>query len=184
MSKPFLIVGLPRSRTAWWSVAASTPVSCCTHEPLSRTACFADLLPFWNVPGFAFAGISDSGLALQVARILAEVQPRTLIIRRDPLDVIRSSTRYFVGQSIDLIAARDYVSTCRKALAAVERHPLVKVVEYDDLTDTKTVLACFDWLMPGQARHFREDLMHMNIQVDPAFVIAEAARPHNLWHAA
>jgi hypothetical protein len=184
MSQPFFVCGLPRTRTAWWAVVTSTPVSRCSHEPLADTACFEDLIPFWKSDEFEFCGISDSGLAPQVGRILSEIKPRTLLIRRDPLEVIRSTTRYFIGQTVDLIAAREYVSACQKAFAAIEADPLVKVVRFEDLGDLKTVLDCFEWLLPGQSRHFRAELMHMNIQVDPGFVLARAERPHNLWHAA
>lgn len=184
MSEPFFITGLPRSRTAWWSVAASTQISTCHHEPLSRTREFADLLPYWNMPGFRYAGIADSALVPQLERILVQVQPRTLIVRRDPKEVVRSFSRYMNGHTMDLVKTRDYVSGHAKIMARFFEHPLVKVVEFEALRDIAIVKSCFDWLMPGWGYIFREELMHMNVQVDPAFIVAEIQKPHNMWHEA
>jgi hypothetical protein len=183
LAKPFLITSLPRSRTAWWSVAASTPVSRCVHEPLKNTESFDELVDCWDGDK-EFAGISDSGLVPQLGRILAAVEPRTLLIRRDPKQVIASFMNYMSAHTVDLIALRNYVTASNAELDKWAKHPLVRSVNYDDLCDVEFVETCFEWLMPGQFDHFNFELMDMNIQVDKGFAATSILAPHSRWFLA
>ena len=98
-TQPFFVCGLPRSRTAWWSVVASTPYSVCLHEPAKDCKTFEELKERWlSLP--VYRGISDSGLAFQMGRIMQEIEPRTLIVDRDPNDVLASFRRYW-GRPFD-----------------------------------------------------------------------------------
>ncbi len=184
MSQPFLITGLPRSRTAWWSVIASTPISICHHEPLKHTASFDQLAAFWNTPGFKFVGVSDSGIAPPLGRILAEIAPRTLMVVRDREDVEASLEKYFAGCDFDRSASSKYILESLAYLRKWSDHKLVKCVRFEDLADHDVVRDCFDWLMPGSTFAPRQDLMNMNVQVDRGYALAEAAKDHNHWYRA
>lgn len=179
--QPFLICGLPRSRTAWWSVATSTAISACTHEPLKHCRSFDDLRRYWDRPSFQFVGISDSGLAYQIGRILSEIEPRTLLIERPMADVEASLLRYFGPVEVDRLALRRQLDEMERHLRVVRRHHLVKTVPYDGLSDRNVVQACFDWLMPGSYEPFRDELLHMNVQVDLKYVMRHLHEEKAPW---
>lgn len=176
-----MIVGLPRSRTAWWSVVTTTPVSVCVHEPLQQTSSFADLAAYWDKPQ-RFAGVSESGIAPQLGRILAEIGPRTLMVIRDRKDVEQSLEHYFAGVDFDRGASSKYLDDIGRELFKWSRHKLVKCVGFDALNDYATVCDCFDWLMPGNPFAVSADLMHMNVQVSREYALTQARKGHNGWY--
>lgn len=182
MGLPFLVTGLPRSRTAWWSIVASTPVSTCTHEPMKHTANFDQLAEFWKIPRFDFVGVSDSAVAPQLGRVLAEIGPRTLMVVRDRVDVEKSLDGYFAGCTFDRDAGARYLQETEDQLSKWAGHDLVKCVRFEALADYDVVADCFNWLMPGNPFAPREELMHMNVQVALAYALTESAKPHSHWY--
>ncbi len=178
---PFLIVGLPRSRTAWWSVVASTPQSICLHEPLRVCASFEELRAVWFSLSLPYVGLSDSGLTFQLGRILSEIEPRTLIVERDTGDALISFERYMDGAEFDRPKAIDFFRDCARILGAFHDHPLVKVVRFDDLQNFDVVQDAYRWLMPGNHWPLRTDLLQMNVQADRAHFLAAAAKPQSFW---
>ena len=183
MNSKFMITGLPRSRTAWWSVMASTPVSVCTHEPVKISTCFADLLSFWADPNHQFAGISDSSLYMQLDRILNQVQPQMLVILRDPGQVMESLRRCFARPKsgatlLDEDTLFKRISEAHHRLTRVANHALVKTVQFDDLNHEGVVASCLEWILPGQGHHMKRDLLNMNIQVE----MSSIKPPANEWY--
>ena len=180
MTQPFLITGLPRSRTAWWSVVASTPFSVCLHEPAKECSSFKQLKALWlSLP--VYRGISDSGIAHQLPRIMKEIEPRTLIVDRDPSAVLASFRRYW-GKPFDEERVQRVLAGAYVALKAHHSHPLVKVVKFEALNDYDTAQECFKWLMPVNPHPIRRDLFNMRVNVDRTSAERDAARPHNFWH--
>lgn len=181
MGQPFLICGLPRSRTAWLSVVASGPNSITWHEPTAHLLNFKALKTLWNDDRFAYVGVSDSALVMQLGRILAEIQPRTLIVERSIPDVMRSLDLYFAAD----IDQKKALKHCRTASAELERyreHPLTRWIDFDALGDVTEVRAALAWLAPDARFPKLDEMMHMNVQVDPDWVLAEARKPHTNWH--
>lgn len=176
-----MIAGMPRSRTAWWSVVTTTPVSTCTHEPLQHTSSFEDLAAYWDKPQ-RFAGVSESGIAPQLGRILAEIGPKTLLVIRDRDDIEKSLERYFAGVEFDHAVSRKYLQSIADEMWKWTRHRLVKVVDFAALNDYATVCDCFDWLMPGNPFAVNPDLMHMNVQVSRDYALGQAAKPNSQWY--
>lgn len=157
MPQPFLITGMPRSRTAWFAVACTTAAGICHHEPGRGEFDDAKHL---LVNG---DGISDSRLGLHLPRILDEIGPRTLVIDRNPDAVMASFARY---SDTALAKVRGFAKPrlARLRDALVVDHPLVKRVDLAALDDIDTVRECMDWL--GVEPLNLEQLMHMNIQSD------------------
>ena len=179
-TQPFMVTGLPRSRTAWWAVVASTPYSVCLHEPAKSCATFDELKDLWlSLP--VYRGISDSGLAFQMGRIMHEIEPRTLIVERSPADVLKSFRRYW-GEPFDESRVETMLHDAAAILADFHSHPLVKVVKFEALNDYDTAQECFRWLMPGNPHPMREDLFHMRVNVDRAQAGIDARKPHTGWH--
>lgn len=178
--QPFLITGLPRSRTAWWAVVASTPYSICLHEPAKDCQTFKELKDLWlSMP--TYAGFSDSGLALQLGRILKEIKPRTLIVDRDPQDVLASFKKYW-GKKFDEDAAQRLLAGAMAELQKHAKNPLVRTVKFEALNDYDTAAECYRWLMPGNPVPLREDLFHMRVNVGRDYVSRVIERPHSGWH--
>lgn len=184
MTARYWVTGLPRSRTAWFSVATTTPTSICFHEPLSRLQSFAELREFW-MPRLGVAmGISDSGLAPQAGRILEELKPRTLIIER-PLDEAVASFRAFARKTslhVDEAHCRRFSEISLRALGQVRRHPLVKAVDFHALDDYEVMMDAMSWLLPGREFPDLKALMTFNIQIKASEIERTANLPHTNWH--
>lgn len=181
--RPFFCTGLPRSRTAWLSVIATTPRSICAHEPSRDFASFDDLKAAWLAPRPApeFVGVSDSGLGLQIGRVLEEIQPRTLIVERDLEEVRRSLAAYMRGLPYDQALGDAFLHRLQSALDAVARHPLVLRIPYEKLRLAESVQHAFAWLCPGLDMSHVPALMRLNVQVDRAALMDEIAGQQDHW---
>jgi hypothetical protein len=165
---PFLIVGLPRSRTAWIAKAATVhPRSVCYHEPLRWLDRWDDLFTvIWNGRDHAeFVGVSDHGFGFFLPEIMQRRAPRTLIIER-PIAEVEASLRH------KGIEPGNFCQLLSESL--VYEHPRIRRVAYADLENTGVVMNCLEWLMPGLSmdRGRIERLQGKNIQAD----IAEALK--------
>jgi hypothetical protein len=185
VSQPFLITGLPRSRTAWWSQLATTRNSLCIHEPTPHLKDFDALKRLWTSVHYDYVGMSDAALGFQISRILTEIEPRTLIIHRRLEDSLISFQNFMQDDSFDAGRATVHLNRLSGCLNAVERHPLVRVVAYDQLNDVETVKHLFHWLLYGHADLSRvEPMMRLNVQVRQVAAVREAKIKHSGWHLA
>lgn len=184
MSHRFFITGLPRSRTAWFSVAATTPSSVCVHEPTATLASFQQLRDLW-VPRYGIDfGVSDSSLASMAPRILSELKPRTLIIDRPVEDCVRSYAEYAARHGMPFFeaACTEMARRSLVALDTVRDHPLVCTVAYDALHDHAVMYRAMEWILPGREFPDLRQLMAMNIQVNDPEPLIAAAGAHTGWH--
>lgn len=179
---PFLVTGLPRSRTAWWSVVASGPLSTCLHEPVKDCQSYADFRELWLGMQMPFAGVSDSALGVQLGRILDDVKPRTLIVERDTDEAIRSFGDYMDGVPIDREAAAKLFRKLAAELRRHHQHELVKVVPFAALNIFDVAKECYEWLMPGNPWAMREDLFQMRVNVKRSHVLESVKKEHSGWH--
>lgn len=182
MRSPFLITGLPRSRTAWFSLACTTPVSICHHEPTRTTRSFDDLKNLWAASPRTYVGMSDHGLGFQLARILAEIEPRTLIVERDVVAVWRSLGNYLPDDmQMSARAADSFLADLQASLDKSKSHPLVKRVPFESLNDYSVMIDCLEWLMPGGDFERVSSLMDMSVQVRVEATKRHLNEPHTLW---
>lgn len=177
-----MVCGLPRSRTAWFSVVTSTARSLCYHEPVARTASFEELASIWKPVAGIGVGVSDSALSLHLGRILRELEPRTLIVERPISDVVASMDNYMAGLPNNGFDGHAYLMALCREIEAHRSHPLVKMVAFDDLDDYGTVSDCLKWLLPDVDFPDLKFLMTMKIEVRRDYVLGLVARGHNLWH--
>lgn len=140
MEKPFLITGLPRSRTAWLShVATIDGWSSCHHEPTLTMSGPMDLVYFYQRHPEHYVGVSDSHLS-QILPIIMDLAIPTLIVLRDPNEVHKSLEH--LGMSTRLLPA------CLYGIAQVTGHKLVRTIDYKDLNNSYKLRAALRWLMP------------------------------------
>lgn len=181
MSTPFLITGIPRSRTAWFSVVTTTPKSICYHEPTSSLDSFEALRDLWADDRFPYVGVSDSSLVMQLGRILQEVEPRVLIIDRAPEEAARSFDCYMSGSGRNF-RPHPICVALHEELQRYRAHPSVFWLDYDAVSDIEAVAEAIAWIIPDVTFPKLEELMHMNVQADRDWVIEKAKHPHTNWH--
>lgn len=171
----FWITGLPRSRTAWFSQAMRGPYSTCFHELTADCRSFDEFRYTWRSPEALYSGNSDSACGLQIARILREIQPRTLIVERPVGEVLAALADVGIASS----GLRERLEELEAALSY--RDPLIKRVRFDDLNDRDAMIEAAEWLVPGHGVEAAA-LMDMNIQVTASRIRALADLKHTLWH--
>ena len=64
-AKPFLVTGLPRSRTAWLSVFMSGAGSICYHEPIGGIREVSDIEAIYKSDYYKFVGIAAENELLE-----------------------------------------------------------------------------------------------------------------------
>jgi hypothetical protein len=173
----FLIIGLPRSRTAWMSLFMTTDNTICYHEPSEAISSIDQLDPYFNKDNYTFSGISDSNMGFFARPIMEKYKTKTLVIDRDLITVENSVALMGIPKT-------DYCSKLKNALIEIKHNPDVMWVPYHSL-DSLRVLEKIWWhLMPGLA--FDEDraklFMKMNIQVDLGYMrnkVAEIREQHS-----
>ena len=182
MANRFFITGLPRSRTAWMTVATSRSNAICHHEPSAWLKDEIALADLW-APSVVSIGISDSALGSVIGAVLTAYQPRTLVIRRPVNDVVRSCNAYVGkgGLRMDQAKLVHRLRWLERQLAAVAHHPLVKTVDYQELNSVEVVKDCIHWLTPSvRPPADLDQLMHLNIQADLGYSV-QVASAAKLW---
>ena len=170
-AKPFLVTGLPRSRTAWLSVFMSGAGSICYHEPIGGIREVSDIEEIYKSDYYKFVGIADSGLGFFLDWILKNIQPRTLIVERDPSEVIESLAKLGLPRT-------NFTELLNDRLQTFKEHPLVMWVPYEALNMKRVMQKIYWHLMPGQpfdeARY--ELLAKMRIEADAEAHFAQAKK--------
>ncbi len=89
MTRPYFVLGTPRSRTAWLAAFLSTRERPCQHEPSRSLRSHADLLALLRTPDLA---ASDSALTFRWRDIRRESPGARIVVVRRPLgEVIESA---------------------------------------------------------------------------------------------
>lgn len=167
MTQPFLITGLPRSRTAWFSTLCSTGDAICYHEPMWDAENWHYVGRIWQRSQYRYQGIADAALGFNLEQILQRWAPRILIIERPLADVEASLHRAF-----PTLPQMNYCRLLAEHLQAVGEHPLVMRVGFEDLQKDGRIVDCWKHLLgntPFDAGRIHE-LQHMNIQVDKGYL--------------
>lgn len=178
MTNACLITGLPRSRTAWLSVAATGYKSMFYHEPYDQLSRWQDIGRIWSGSRYLYTGIADSAMGFHLAEILERWGPRTLIVERAPDAVEASLARAFPG-----VLATNYVRLLDSALGAVGEHPLILRVRFDELNNTGAVWRALRHMMPEAKLDIDKikGLMRLNVQAVVSKVLEDAsARAHEI----
>lgn len=166
MSKPFLVTGQPRSRTAWMAAAATDGRAICFHEPMATLKCWQDVFDtVWHGHGHSmrYVGISDHGLGFHLREILRRLPMPVLIIERPIAEVNASLAK--LG-----LPASNFCDLLAESLAY--DHPCIRRVAYDALANTSDVIDCMRHLMPGAfidtRRLARYQLLHIEADTEKA----------------
>jgi hypothetical protein len=165
-AKPFLITGLPRSRTAWMAAYLTNGRVMCKHEPLKYLSDVSELPDAIYSEYHTHSGLSDSGAGYFLPWIMKNLDPPTVIIERDIEEVNHSMqvNGYVMGDALRLL---------RERLHAFKYHPRVLWVSYDSLNDKHTMEAIHFHLLPSVAfdEERFEQFKQFLINVDQSVVI-------------
>lgn len=141
-ARPFLITGLPRSRTAWMAAFMSTGSVLCKHEPIKALYDISDLPATLESEYHSHMGASDSGAGFFMPWIMENIDPPTVVIERD-VDDVRDSLDAIdlpMGEALDVLLDK---------LHAYKNHPRVLWVTFDSLNDKRIMQKIWFHLVPG-----------------------------------
>lgn len=165
---PFIVYGLPRSRTAWLSSFLSYGDFVCHHEAAITMRCVSDIVSFFNRPR---TGTCETAAA-QGWKLLHHHVPdiRAVVVRR-PVDevvaaILAMDTRGAVIYDERML--RRNMEYGARMLDKISAHPGVLAVDYADLDDPGACAAIFEHCLsePFDATWWKS-LKDQNIQVDP-----------------
>lgn len=167
----FYITGLPRSRSAWLSVALSEyRLTSCLHEPLARMASYSPsavqaVLSAAHTP---FAGISDAGLPVVAPDLPAQLPGPIVVVLRDPADVAESLARY-LGGAVEAHLGGVALMT-ERLHAFIERYDVddrLLVVDFYDLARNDVMRKVWEHLVPGTPFQRRRIESLQRLRIEP-----------------
>lgn len=176
----YLITGLPRSRTAWFSVVMNCAGTSCRHEITREIKSFEDLKAKWPDG----TGLSDAALGFQLRRIVDEIGPRALVIERDLEDVMASFLKYMTGVPVNLRVLEEHLTLLSNRLNEVQNPEFVRRLRFESLDDPNAIKWAMNWLAPECDKSMIVDVMRMNVQVRPDLAAQELRTEHTGWHLA
>lgn len=167
---PFVILALPRSRTAWLSHFLSYGPWVCGHEELRHCRSLDDVKSWLDMP---FTGTCETAAA-PYWRTLLKLRPdvRIVVVRRDVEAPVRSFLK-LPGTQWDEPALRAQMKHLDHKLdQIVKRVPNVLEVQFDDLTDEATCARIFEFClgMPNDSPRWHQ-LAPMNIQCNMVSIL-------------
>jgi hypothetical protein len=160
-AKPFLITGLPRSRTAWLSVFMTTGTSMCYHDAVTKIGSIEELPKLFESEFYKHVGISDCSVGFFLEWILENIRPRTVIVDRDPAEVTNSMARLGFPRT-------NLAPLLHAQLLKFQKHPLVMWIPFEALNRKRVIERMYWHLTPGEAfdEARYEHLAKMRIETD------------------
>ena len=175
---PFVVLALPRSRTAWLSRFLTYGDWMCGHEELRHTRSLDDVTAWFSQPNIGTAETA----AAPWWRLLDRFAPgaRILIVRR-PVSEVVDSLMNIPGLSFDRAVLERTIAKLDRKLDQIEaRCDNVLSVNFDDLNDEMVCAIAFEHCLPHahDPEHWAR-LAPVNVQIDmPALMrYAQAYQP-------
>lgn len=162
---PFIIFGLPRSRTYWLSRFLTYSGWHCGHDELRHVRSIDDIKTWLGQPN---TGTAETAAA-PFWRTLHNLAPdaRVVVVRRRPADVVRSLFN-LPGLDFDLAKLAREVKKLNRKLDQIEKRlPNVLSVQFADLGREETCARIFEHCLP-----FKHDpawwakIAPLNLQID------------------
>jgi hypothetical protein len=175
---PFLVLGLPRSRTAWLSRFLTYGGWICGHEELRHIRSFDDVRTWFSQPYIGSAETAASTWWRMIDRFAPGA--RIAVVRRNPKDAVESLMR-IPGVRFDRSNLEKTMARLDRKLDQIEgRVPNVLSVQFGDLENEDTCARVFEHclLYPHDTNHWAM-LDPINIQADMRAMMRyfEAYRP-------
>lgn len=160
---PFLLLGLPRSRTAWLSRFLTYGNWFCGHDELRCMRQLEDVKSWLAQPN---TGTVETAAA-PFWRLALHLRPdlRIVTIRRDPDEAARSAVRAGLGDDLGLMTA--LMHRLDRKLGQIERRTGCRSFRFEDLAREDVCADLFEHLLPYRhdAAHWRA-LDQENVQIN------------------
>lgn len=123
---------------------------------MKRWECCFDL---WQQADYEHVGVADAHLGFHLTRIIEQVNPKILVIRRD-IDQVKASLQRMGIQNTA------YCDALSEAINKFSTHPSIAWVSFEGLKSFPIIAQCLSHLMPeGAIDESRiRPLMDLNIQ--------------------
>lgn len=133
MIPPFIVMGMPRSRTAWLSKFLTYKPWVCGHDQIRYLRSLDDIVCWFKQP---YIGTAETGAA-PYWRLIQRYAPdaRVLVVRRPVLEVMDSVKKQGVGGLDYPAILRNLIRLDAKLNQAEMRLPNAISINYDELTD-------------------------------------------------
>lgn len=165
---PFLVLGLPRSRTKWLSTFLTYGDWTCGHEELCRARTMDDVRSWFAQP---FVGSAETAAApwwRMAVRICPDI--RIAVVRRDPAQVVDSLLRLDLG--FERAPLQRVMAHLNRKLDQIERRCNVLSVAFDDLATEATCARVFEHCLPYRHNSaWWASLSPLNLQMNLAALL-------------
>lgn len=161
MSAPFLILGLPRSRTAWLSVFLTYGNIVCHHELVGKHGIDA----LWSEMQYGdgeFRGNADTLAALYLDEIIQAMPDiRLVVVQRKPSEVVDSM------RAKGFFASEQAIEKLSPYIVKAANLPGTLNVRFEALSEEATLRELQEHIAPGEPWHpWRfEALRDLNVQM-------------------
>lgn len=178
MSIPFIVYGLPRSRTSWLSMLLSYGDWTCHHEKAMLMRSMGDVKELFCTPNTGTVETAASYGRCLLGWIVPNIK-EVVILR--PVDEVMSSLIALSqrdGFVFDIQKLRKIMERGSKSLYKIAKDPNVLVVNYCDLDKEDTCAKIFEFCLPYKFdKVWWEAYKDKNIQLN--FPLLIAYRKHN-----
>ena len=167
----FLVLGLPRSRTAWLSRFLTYGDYVCGHEELRHCRSIDDVKAWLSQPHIGSAETTAAPFWRMMLRLAPDI--RVVVVRRPVAEVVESLAAFGFDRAVmqPLMEKLD-----KKLSQVVKRVPGVLEVSFDALNDEATCRAVFEHCLPYRfdAARWRK-LAGDNVQCDMMAMVRYAS---------
>jgi len=164
-STPFLVLALPRSRTAWLSHFLTYGPKVCEHDYIINCTSIEEFLLAFRQ---GLAGSVETG-AMLGWKIIRQRMPtaKIVLIRRDYQEAARSLAKACEAAGVVLPVPYDELATRDSLLDAISQMPGVHQLRYEQLSDEASCRWLFEHCLelPFDQEHWQR-LASTNIQID------------------
>lgn len=173
--RTFLILGLPRSRTAWLSTLFAFGDVFCWHDLSGECNTTGQIATRLGATNAHRVGLSDSGLVLWLGEMLADWVPgRILFVRRDPLS---AATSFASVTGFEQSLCEAVFGVLDDGLNHWQKHFKARQLDFEDIDSEHEMQGVWHHLVPDRefpTNHYRK-LRTLNVQVKPSIIRSVAA---------
>ena len=167
MSAPYIIYGLPRSRTAWLSMFLTYKDCTCHHEKAMFMRSMQDVRDLFSAPNTGSAETGAPYGRCLIKWLIPNI--KEVVILRPVDECVESLMKIdFEGMFVfDRVKLQKLMEKGRRALDKIAKDPNVLVVNYSDLDKEEIVRHLFEFCLPYEFdREWWGYMKDKNIQVN------------------
>lgn len=143
-SKPFLIVGMPTTETAWLSAFLSIGTSVVYHEPMGRLSELEELKSVYRSNSYyKYVGIADNGLGFFINWMTDHIAPAIVILDKSVEDAQAEWDRMGMPRT-------NYLEVAREELLKHKDDENVLWVPNESLRSKRVMQKVFWHCLPGE----------------------------------